>query len=41
MPHCALDVRSEKQVQTTGMVSDVVQELGGLEVARTTFPGTF
>ena len=37
--HCALaDVSSEKQVQT--MVSDVVRELGGLDVVRTTFPGT-
>lgn len=34
--HCVLaDVSSEKQVET--MVSDVVRELGGLDVARTTF----
>src|SRR5713101_1463184 len=32
------DVSSEKQVQT--MVSDVVHELGGLDVVRTTFLGT-
>ena len=31
-------VSSEKQVQT--MVSDVVRELGGLDVVRNTFPGT-
>jgi NAD(P)-dependent dehydrogenase (short-subunit alcohol dehydrogenase family) len=37
--HCVLaDVSSEEQVQT--MVSDVVRELGGLDVARTTFPST-
>ena len=37
--HCVLaDVSSEKQVQT--MVSDVVRELGGLDVARTIFLGT-
>ena len=37
--HCALaDVSSEIQVQT--MVSDVVRVLGGLDVVRTTFPGT-
>lgn len=37
--HCVLaDVSSETQVQT--MVSDVVRELGGLDVVRSTFPGT-
>jgi hypothetical protein len=37
--HCVLaDVSSEIQVQT--MVSDVVRELGGLDVVRATFPGT-
>jgi short chain dehydrogenase len=37
--HCVLaDVSSEIQVQT--MVSDVVRELGGLDVVRTTFPDT-
>lgn len=36
--HCVFaDVSSEKQVQT--MVSDVVRELGGVDIVRTTFPG--
>ena len=36
--HCVLsDVSSEEQVQI--MVSDVVRELGGLDVVRNTFPG--
>ena len=37
--HCVLaDVSSEKQVQS--MVSDVVRELGAVDIVRTTFPGT-
>ena len=37
--HCVLfDVSSEKQVQT--MVSDVVRELGGLDVVHNIFSGT-
>ena len=37
--HCVLaDVSSEKEVQT--MVSDVVRELGAVDIVRTTFPGT-
>ena len=37
--HCVLaDVSSEREVQS--MVSDVVRELGGLDVVRTILPGT-